>query len=386
MNMFRLVAKNSFRHTLRVILTIIGISIAVVAFGLLQTVITAWNAGVSASSPNRLVTRQAVSFIFPLPYTYKEKIAQLPGVETVTFLNWFGGVYIDKEQFFARMACDPETIFKVYPEYKLSKDQYEDFLKERNSCVIGAELAKRYNLKIGDIMNMDGDIFPGKWQFTIRGIYTPRTKNDDATQMFFHWNYLNERVKAETPVRGDEIGWFVIRIKDPNQSATISKRIDDMFANSRAETKTESEGAFQQGFVASSGAILSAINFMSYLIIGIILLVLCNTMIMSARERTREYAVLKTLGFTGKHLLTFIASESMIISLLGAAIGLLLLTPLVKGFESAMPKGWFPVFYVEPTTYVLAGSSALLVGIAASLVPIYRALNTKIVDGLRFNG
>lgn len=146
MNMFRLVAKNSFRHTLRVILTIIGISIAVVAFGLLQTVITAWNAGVSASSPNRLVTRQAVSFIFPLPYTYKEKIAQLPGVETVTFLNWFGGVYIDKEQFFARMACDPETIFKVYPEYKLSKDQYEDFLKERNSCVIGAELAKRYNL------------------------------------------------------------------------------------------------------------------------------------------------------------------------------------------------------------------------------------------------
>lgn len=233
---------------------------------------------------------------------------------------------------------------------------------------------------------MDGDIFPGKWQFTIRGIYTPRTKNDDATQMFFHWNYLNERVKAETPVRGDEIGWFVIRIKDPNQSATISKRIDDMFANSRAETKTESEGAFQQGFVASSGAILSAINFMSYLIIGIILLVLCNTMIMSARERTREYAVLKTLGFTGKHLLTFIASESMIISLLGAAIGLLLLTPLVKGFESAMPKGWFPVFYVEPTTYVLAGSSALLVGIAASLVPIYRALNTKIVDGLRFNG
>lgn len=386
MNMFRLVAKNSFRHTLRVILTIIGISIAVVAFGLLQTVITAWNAGVSASSPNRLVTRQAVSFIFPLPYTYKEKIAQLPGVETVTFLNWFGGVYIDKEQFFARMACDPETNFKVYPEYKLSKDQYEDFLKERNSCVIGAELAKRYNLKIGDIMNMDGDIFPGKWQFTIRGIYTPRTKNDDATQMFFHWNYLNERVKAETPVRGDEIGWFVIRIKDPNQSATISKRIDDMFANSRAETKTESEGAFQQGFVASSGAILSAINFMSYLIIGIILLVLCNTMIMSARERTREYAVLKTLGFTGKHLLTFIASESMIISLLGAAIGLLLLTPLVKGFESAMPKGWFPVFYVEPTTYVLAGSSALLVGIAASLVPIYRALNTKIVDGLRFNG
>ncbi|HRE59158.1 MAG TPA: ABC transporter permease [Candidatus Kapabacteria bacterium] len=386
MNMIALVAKNSFRHKLRVLLTIAGIAIAVVAFGLLKTVVTAWNAGVSASSPNRLVTRQAVSFIFPLPFAYRDRIAQLDGIDHVTFLNWFGGVYKDKDQFFARLACDPETLFKVYPEYQLSKAEFENFVKERNSCVIGTELAKRYNLKIGDIMNIDGDIYPGKWQFTVRGIYTPRTKNDDASQMFFHWNYINEKIKAESPTRGDEIGWFVIRIKDPNRSATISKSIDQLFANSRAETKSESEGAFQQGFVASSGAILSAINIMSYLIIGIILLVLCNTMIMTARERTREYAVLKTLGFTTKHLLIFISGESLFISIMGAGIGILLLTPLVQGFESALPKGWFPVFYVEPGTYILSAGSALIVGIAASIVPIYRAFNTKIVDGLRFNG
>lgn len=386
MSMLKLIAKNSFRHTLRVILTIIGISIAVLAFGLLRTVVTAWSAGVAASSPNRLVTRQAISFIFTLPYAYKDKIATIPGIDQVSYFNWFGGTYIDKNQFFARVACDPETLFKVYPEYQLSPSEKAKFLSERNACIVGNETAKRYNLKIGDIMNIDGDIYPGKWQFVVRGIYTPRTKSDDATQMFFHWNYLNERMKADYPNRADEIGWYVIRIKDAGASATISQKIDNLFKNSRAETKSETEGQFQQGFVASSGAIIGAINIMSYLIIGIILLVLCNTMIMTARERTREYAVLKTLGFTGKHLFTFIAGEALIISCIGALIGLSLLIPIVQGFESFLPKGWFPVFNIENSTYLMAGSSALLVGIIASIVPIYRALNTRIVDGLRFNG
>ncbi len=386
MSMLKLIAKNSFRHTLRVILTIIGISIAVLAFGLLRTVVTAWSAGVAASSPNRLVTRQAISFIFTLPYAYKDKIATIPGIDQVSYFNWFGGTYIDKNQFFARVACDPETLFKVYPEYQLSPNEKAKFLSERNACIVGNETAKRYNLKIGDIMNIDGDIYPGKWQFVVRGIYTPRTKSDDATQMFFHWNYLNERMKADYPNRADEIGWYVIKIKDAGASATISQKIDNLFKNSRAETKSETEGQFQQGFVASSGAIIGAINIMSYLIIGIILLVLCNTMIMTARERTREYAVLKTLGFTGKHLFTFIAGEALIISCIGALIGLSLLIPIVQGFESFLPKGWFPVFNIENSTYLMAGSSALLVGIIASIVPIYRALNTRIVDGLRFNG
>ncbi len=386
MSMLKLIAKNSFRHTLRVILTIIGISIAVLAFGLLRTVVTAWSAGVAASSPNRLVTRQAISFIFTLPYAYKDKIATIPGIDQVSYFNWFGGTYIDKNQFFARVACDPETLFKVYPEYQLSPSEKAKFLSERNACIVGNETAKRYNLKIGDIMNIDGDIYPGKWQFVVRGIYTPRTKSDDATQMFFHWNYLNERMKADYPNRADEIGWYVIKIKDAGASATISQKIDNLFKNSRAETKSETEGQFQQGFVASSGAIIGAINIMSYLIIGIILLVLCNTMIMTARERTREYAVLKTLGFTGKHLFTFIAGEALIISCIGALIGLSLLIPIVQGFESFLPKGWFPVFNIENSTYLMAGSSALLVGIIASIVPIYRALNTRIVDGLRFNG
>ncbi len=386
MSMTKLIVKNAFRHTLRVLLTIVGISVAVVAFGMLRTVVTAWNSGVAASSPNRLIVRQAVSFIFPLPYSYKEKIAAIPGVSAVSWLNWFGGTYIDKDQFFARQGCDPETLLSLYPEYTLTSKEISAFKTDRSACIVGIETAKRYGLKIGDIMNMEGDIYPGSWQFTVSGIYIPRSKTDDATQMFFHWEYLNERMKQDDLTRADQVGYYVVKINDPSRSAEISQKIDQLFKNSAAETKTETEGQFQQGFVSSSGAIISAINIMSYLIIGIILLVLCNTMIMTSRERTREYAVLKSLGFTGGHLFAFIAGEALTISMLGAGIGIALLIPIVQGFESFLPRGWFPVFIIETSTYVLAGSSALIVGVIAAIIPLYRALTMKIVDGLRFTG
>lgn len=386
MKILKIIFKNAFRHKLRVFLTIVGIAIAVMAFGLLRTVVTAWNAGVAGSAANRLISRQAVSFIFPLPFAYKEQIAKIPGVEAVTYFNWFGGVYKDKKNFFARQACDPETFLDVYPECVLDKEVYEQFKKERNSCILGSVTAKQFDLKVGDLLDIDGDIYPGKWQFVIRGIYQPRDKTTDATTMFFHWQYLDERMKQEMPDRAGEVGWYSIKIKDPSQSATISEQVDALFKNSRAETKTETERAFQQGFVASSGAIISAMNVMAFVIIGIIMLVLGNTMIMSARERTREYAVLKTLGFQGGHLIAFIAGESLIISFIGGVLGLTILFPFVAAFETFMPKGFFPVFYIEPSTIVIAGTSAVLVGFVASIFPIQRALKTSIVDGLRHIG
>lgn len=386
MKMFKLIFKNALRHKLRAFLTIVGISIAVMSFGLLRTVVTAWNAGVAASAADRLITRQAVSFIFPLPFAYKEQVKKVPGVAQVTWFNWFGGMYKDKNNFFARMACDPETIFEVYPEFLLEPEQLATFKKERNSCVIGETIAQQHNLKLGDVMELDGDIYPGKWQFVVRGIYKPKNKTTDGTQMLFHWTYLDERIRREDPVRAGEIGWFSVKVQDPNQSAAVSEQIDALFKNSRSETKTETERAFQQGFVQASGAVLTAINVMSFVIIGIIMLVLGNTMIMSARERTREYAVLKTLGFSGGHLISFIAGESLIIAILGAGTGLGLLAPMVAGFEAYMPKGFFPVFYIELSTWVLAGISALMVGFVAAIIPIQRALRTRIVDGLRFIG
>jgi putative ABC transport system permease protein len=382
MKVFKLIFKNALRHKLRTGLTVLGISIAVMAFGLLRTVVTAWYAGVEASAPDRLVTRQAVSFIFPLPYSYRDQIAKIPGVQQVTFLNWFQGVYIDKNQFFARLAVDAETIFDVYPEFLVDKDQLQAFKRERNSCIIGTDLAKQYNLKLGDIMQVEGDIYPGTWQFMIRGIYRPRDKSTDGTQMFFHWQYLDERLRQESPTRAGEVGWYVVRIADPAQAGSTSGQIDALFRNSRAETKTETERAFQQGFVAAASAIITAMNFISFVIIGIIMLVVGNTMIMSARERTREYAVFKTLGFSAGHLIGLILGESLLISLLGGGLGLLLTFPFVEGFAAVVPKGFFPVFNVEPITVILAASSALVVGVAASIFPVQRTLTTRIVDGL----
>jgi len=386
MKVFKLIFKNTLRHKLRTALTILAISIAVMAFGLLRTVVTAWYAGVEASAANRLISRQAVSFIFPLPYSYRDQIAKLPGVEQVTYMNWFQGVYIDKNQFFARMAVDAETVFDVYPEFLLDADQLQTFKRERNSCVVGADLAKQYKFKIGDIIQVEGDIYPGVWQFVVRGIYKPRDKTTDATQMFFHWQYLDERVRQDSPERAGNVGWYIIRIADPAQSGAISNQIDGLFKNSRAETKTETERAFQQGFVAAAGAIITAMNFMSFVIIGIIMLVVGNTMIMSARERTREFAVFKTLGFSAGHLVGLILGESMLISGLGGGLGLFLTFPFVGGFAAAVPKGFFPIFNVEPTTIILAVSSALVVGFVASIFPIQRALTTRIVDGLRHVG
>ncbi len=386
MRILKLMFKNTLRHKLRTFLTIFGIGVAVMAFGFLRTVVTAWYSGVEASAANRLITRNSVSFIFPLPLAYKDKIAKLPGVETVSYMNWFGGVYIDKSQFFARMAVDPETALEVYPEFIVAPDQLAAFKNERNSCIIGADLAKQYNFKLGDVIPIEGDIYPGKWEFVVRAIYQPRDKMVDGTQMWFHWAYLDERMRQEMPGRAGNVGWYIIRIKDPKDAAQISEEVDKLFQNSRAETKTETEAAFQQGFVAGTGLIISLLNFMAFVIIGIIMLILGNTMIMSARERTKEYAVLKTIGFSGSHLTKLIAGESIIISLLGGGLGIALTYPIVGLFSLVVPKSWFPIFYVEPMTLILAGSSALLVGIVASLFPIQRSLRTSIVDGLRFVG
>lgn len=383
MKIVKLVWKNMMRHKLRAALTVLGIAIAVTAFGMLRTVVTAWNVGVEASAANRLITRDAVSFIFTLPLSYKDQIARVPGVEDVTFANWFGGVYIDKNQFFARLAVPGDNYIDVYPECIVPPEQLAVFKKERNSCIIGSQIAERYNLKLGDIMPVDGDIYPGKWEFVVRGIYTPKDKVTDPSNMFFHWEYLNERMKDQSPGRANQVGWYVIKVKNPAEAASISAKVDALFENSPAETKTETERAFQQDFLASVGAILTAMNVISFVIVGIILLVLGNTMIMSARERTQEYAVLKTLGFTGWHIVGLIGGESLLIACLGGGLGLAGTFPLVAGFAAVMPKGWFPVFQVETITLILGVSSAVLVGILSSIFPIQRAISTRIVDGLR---
>jgi putative ABC transport system permease protein len=386
MELFRLLLRNALRHKLRTVLTVIGVGVAVMAFALLQTVVTAWHAGVEASSANRLITRHAVSFVFPLPLSYRDRIAQIAGVNKVTYAVWFSGVYIDKNQFFARLAVDSDTFFDVYPEFVIDREQFEAFKRERNACIIGVDIANRYHLKIGDIMPIEGDVYPGQWEFVVRGIYYPRDQTTDPSSMMFQYRYVDERVRQESPDRAGQVGWYIVRIDDPANSAQISQDIDNLFANSRAETKTETERAFQQSFLSAASAVITAMNIMSFVIIGIILLVLGNTMVMSARERTHEFAVLKALGFSGGQLFLLLGGESMILSIAGSALGLALTLPAVAGFQSALPKGWFPVFYIKPETIVIGCIAGFAVGLVASLIPLRRVLTTRIVEGLRYVG
>lgn len=385
MFVLKLVLKNALRHKLRTLLTVVGVAIAVMSFGFMRTIVTAWSAGVQSSAENRMITRQAVSFIFPLPYSCLQQIQDVPGVAEVSYANWFGGVYKDPadwKNFFPRIAVDPETYFALYPEFIVPADQFAEFKKERNSCIVGEKLAREQGLKLGDIIPVDGDIYPGKWEFVVRGIYRGKDQTTDETQMFFHWDYLNEQVRKNEPGREGMVGWYVLSVRNAADMPRVAKAVDDRYKNSRSSTKTETEREFQQGFVSMSSAIISSLEAVSYVIIGIILLVLANTIVMAARERTKEYAVLKTLGFSARHIVGLIAGESMLIASLGCVIGLGLTFPMAMGFSKAFPT-FFPVFNVETITIVLAVTVAVCAGVIAALFPSTRAVRMKIVDGLR---
>ena len=282
-------------------------------------------------------------------------------------------------------ARSPETFFDLYPEFQVPPDQLAQFQKERNACIIGRKLAQQHRFKIGDVITMEGDIFPGRWAFVVRGIYTGRDASTDETQMFFQWNYLYEQVQQREPGRSVGVGWYILRVQAPDAMPQVAAAVDEQFQNSRAPTKTESEKAFQQGFVQMSSAIITSLQVISVVIVGIILLVLANTIVMAVRERAREYAVLKTLGFSARHLVGLILGESLLISLCGGALGLALTFPMVQGFAKALPT-FFPVINVAPLTIALALGAALVAGVAAALLPATRVVRTPIVAGLRTVG
>jgi putative ABC transport system permease protein len=383
-----IIFRNAFRHKLRSFLTVLGIATAVMAFGLLRTIVRAWNAGVANSSANRMIVRHRVSFIFPLPQADRPEILRVPGVTTVSWANWFGGVYgdaADFRNFWPRMAVDPDTWFQVYPEFQVPPDQLAAFQKDRSGAIIGRKLAAQHGFKIGDVITLNGDIFPGSWPFTVRGIYTGKEPSTDETQMFFQWNYLYEQVNQREPGRNVGAGWYVLKIDHPDDMARVAEAVDNLYTNSQAPTKTESERAFQQSFVSMSSAIITSLEVISFVIIGIILLVLANTIVMAVRERTREYAVLKTIGFTGRHLAVFILGESLVIGLAGGVLGVLLTFPVVQVFSVALPT-MFPVIGVAPVTIILAIGAAALCGLAAAAAPTVRAVRMSIVNGLRTVG
>ena len=381
MKVIKLVSKNTFRHRLRTFLTILGLAIAVMSFAVIRTSIEAWYAGSKSASPNRLITINKVSLNFSLPLAYLEKIKKIEGVTDATPQQWFGGIYIDAKNFFAQFAVIPENHFEFYPEFVITADEYENFKSQRNAVIVGRKIADEYGWSVGNPIRLIGTIFPGDWDFVIAGIYTGAEEINDERRWFMHYSYLDERMKIESPNRAGRVGSFVVKIDDPLKASQISSNIDNMFENSLAETLTQTEEAFQLSFVDMVQSIVTGLQIISIMVIGIILLVLANTMAMTARERISEYSVLKTLGFRTKHIIGLILAESLFIAFVGGVLGLALTIPSVALLKTALTQ--FPVFVVTLKTLVLAFSAAILVGFLAAIFPGYKALKTPIVDGLR---
>ncbi|HKY30921.1 MAG TPA: ABC transporter permease [Candidatus Polarisedimenticolia bacterium] len=378
-----LMAKNGLRNKLRTLLTVAVIAVAVIAYSFLQTVLVAYNIGVEASSDNRLVTRHRVSLFNLLPVSQKEKIAAVPGVTQVNQGIWFGGYYKDPKQFFGQIAVSPEYL-DLYPEFQLSAEQRQAWLAERRGAVVGRKLAERFGWKLEDRIVLTGTIFSGDWELIIKGIYTGRERSTDETAMFFHWRLIDERLQAAGV--GSQVGWWVVGVQDPSRNAEVSDAVDALFINSSNPTLTETEKEFNKSFLSMMGSILTIIQVASGIVIGIILLIMANTMMMAARERITEYGVLKTLGFRASHLTLLIGGEAAVISFLGAAAGCVLAFGLVAVMGARIEElmgSIFPVFELRGVTIAVSIGLAMLAGLAASSVPIVRAARLSIVDSLR---
>jgi putative ABC transport system permease protein len=381
----RLIVRNALRHKLRTALTLLGLVVAIFSFGLLQTVVDAWYAGAEGASNTTLVTRNKTSLVFPLPLSYEARIRAVDGVSGVGYANWFQGVYKDPKNFFAQFAISGQSYLDIYPDYLLPPDQRAAFLHDRKGALVGRKLADQYGFKVGDVIPLKGTIYPGQWELVVRGIYDGRQASTNTAQLFFHWDYVNETMKKTSPRRVNQIGVYVVQIAHAEDAAAISAAVDREFANSLAETLTETEKAFQLGFVSMSEAIVVAIRVVSFVVIIIIAAVMANTMAMSARERLGEYATLKALGFGPGFLILMILGESLLLSAVGAGAGILVLFPFA-GWLGHVMGTMFPVFKVSQLTVLQQLGAALAIGTVAAVAPSIRAVRINIVEGLRSIG
>jgi putative ABC transport system permease protein len=372
-----MVLANLGRHKRRVFLTIASVALALFLFASLRTVVTTLARSAQFGSTRRLVVQNATGLIFPLPLSYANRLKADKGISAVTWANWFGGRYGDGKRFFAQFAIDPESYLAMYPEISVPEDQRQAFIKERSSALIGRRLLDVFGWKLGQNITVQGTIFPGDWTFTIRGVYTPTDPviNDDA--MFFHHDYLEERTG-----RPGIAGWYIVEIADPNNAAGMAKMVDDQFRNSSAPTKTGTEQAFNASFATMWGNVSLLMGTIGMAVVFAILLVTANAMMMSARERTKEVAVLKTIGFGNGRLFGMVMLEAGIITLIGAVIGLGGAKLLYKttNFNAG---GFLPGFDVTTDTLLLGAGVALLLMLASGLVPAIRAARLPVVQALR---
>jgi putative ABC transport system permease protein len=383
MTLTRFVTKNAFRNRRRSSLTVLSIAFSLLLLTLMMTI---WRSFYidreSAQSAQRLVMRHRVSLTFALPMFYRQKIRGVPGVAGVVPVSWFGGLYKDDkpENFFAQFGTDPDEFLKVYPEFQMPADQITAWQRDRAGVIVDNELAKKYGWKIGDRITLKGTIYPVNLDLTIRGIYTAP---QPTQSVYFHWKYVEEAVNWAK----DTAGTFGIMAASPQDVSRIAGQLDDMFRNSPQPTKTESEKAFQLGFVAMLGNVKAFILSISMAVVFAILLVSANTMAMSIRERTREVAVLKTLGFTRPAILSLFVGEAVTLALIGGLMGASFATLLVLGISHSSSGGLFLAgMKVTFPTFLVALVVSAFVGFVSAVVPSYHASREKIVEGLRHIG
>jgi putative ABC transport system permease protein len=391
MNMGVFAVRNLGRNKLRTLLTIAGVSVAIVTFILLRTVLSAWTVAADHAAKDRVGTRHKVSFIIPLPKRYLEEIKQIPGVKGAAGANWFGAKDPKHEtEFFGSFAVDPKEYLEVYDEILIPPDQREAWFQNRTGAVVGDALAKKMGWKVGDRVTLVGTIYPGDWEFQISGIYTAVRKSVDRSSFMFHYDYLNDSQAVANANSKDLVGWIVSRIDDPSRAAEISRTIDARFDERDQQTLSMSERAMNTSFIGMISAILKAVDVVSLVILFIMVLILGNTVAMGVRERTHEYGVLRAIGFLPKHLAAFVLGEAVTVSVAGGVLGVMISYPFVQEglgrFLEENMGAFFPFFRIDPVTIVWALLLAMLLGAVAAALPAYNASRLKVIDALRRTG
>jgi len=378
MRFLPLLFANLLRRKVRTILTVGSFAVALFLFCLLVTIRAAFTSGVEVAGADRMLVINKVSLIQPLPIAYKERIQRAAGVKELSYANWFGGVYQDEKNFFAQFAIDHETWASMYPEFIVPPEQWQAFLADKQGAVIGKATADRYGFKVGDRVPLKGAIFPGDWEFNVRGIYTGKRPNDDLTQFWFRWDYLKEKAPSWAQ---NVVGWYIVRIAPGADAVQVGRAIDEGFANSAWETRTQSEAAFMASFVEQMGNIGFLMAAIGTVVFFTLLLVTGNTMAISVRERTGELAVLKTVGFSDLAVLGLVMGESLLLAVLGGTLGI----GLAKAFTLAgdPTNGMLVSFYLPPRGIAAGATLALAVGLLAGVLPAVAAMRLQVVDALR---
>jgi putative ABC transport system permease protein len=385
MKFLHLVWRNLMRRKIRTVITVLTIMVAFVLFGALMAIRAAFSMGIDVAGADRLMMIHKVSIIQPLPRSYGDRIRTTEGVTELSHANWFGGYFQEPSNFVQSMAVDPESWLRMYPEFELPEDQKKAWLANRVGAVIGVDLAKRLNWKLRDRVPLISPIYRkpdgSPWEFTIDGIYTSTKPGVDKTQFFFHYDYLNEALR-NLPGMADQVGWYAFRVADPSTSDQLAKRIDAMFANSSAETKTATEKAFVSDFAKQIGDIGAIMMAIAGIVMFFILFVAGNAMAQSVRERINELGVLKTLGFSDGRILSLVLLESCTIAVVGGGLGLLLAWTFIT-LVGDPTGGLLPIFHLPPRDLILGALLVAALGLGTGLVPAFQASRLKIVDALR---